>query len=297
MRATLKRFWFQAEQRHLGVIAKMLFRLIIHGGTGPILLSSDEIDVIRREKREQRKRSPQKVEREDMVSIGIFACNRYDFLKTTCESLAKFLAQYGSEFRHEIILFHDGPNAEIETWARENPLFDRVLFNAVNHGLSKNINAFWFEESKGKYILNIEDDWRCEFKDNFVRTAREILESDEDVGCVRIGRRQPDDYRVWNKASKIDGRPISEAERKTSSGKGYRLLETFGYDNSCALYRFSSLTLTGRMKDEGIPRRAQESEYMKRYNAYWFGARGARFEDSPFLHIGAGKSAPEWDVR
>jgi hypothetical protein len=303
IRNTIQRVWLWAEQHQWAVAAKVSFRLLIWNNRKPILISRKDIESLRAQAKNSRENRLQEIgklhtqapgaDRKNMVSIGIFACNRFDLLKRTCDSFAEYLAQYGHDFEHEVMLFHDGENQEIHEWAQNNPLFDKIFFNSENHGLSKNINRFWFEESKGKYILNIEDDWACEFKNNFVRCAVGVLEADQDVGCVRMGRRRPDDYRAWNEAFKIAGRIISEITLSTPAGLMYHIIRP-GYDNSCTLYRFSSLALTGRLRNDAEHLRSQEGEYMRQYDRLWVAARGNRFEDSPFLHIGEGNSVPTW---
>jgi hypothetical protein len=301
----LEQAWFWAESHHHDLIAKALFRLLIKSGEGPILLTEPQVRYIQEEKRARRQvrlaelghSNLESLEkgRTDLLSIGIFACNRFDLLKPTCETLANFLAEYGSGFAHEVVLFHDGPNEQIEQWARANSLFNKVIFNPTNRGLSRNINRFWFEESHGKYILNIEEDTICEFKDDFIKNAISLLSTDANVGCVRLARWYPDDFKIWNKARKMNSRILSEKVFVTSSGYQYRLLEKTAYDNNAALHRYSALALTGRMRDD-IPRRAQEGEYLKRYNHLWQGARGVEFKDSPFLHMGEGQSCPTWQL-
>ena len=179
-------------------------------------------------------------------------------------------------------------------------MFDRVFFNPENRGLSWNLNRFWFEESKGRYILDIEDDWICEFKDNFIGNGLDILKENESVGGVRFERKYPGDYRRWNEAFKIHQRVMSERVFETKTGHHYRLLEkqrngegVFG--NACTLYRFAALALTGRIRDDKERRRDQEPEYMAKFNTLWEGARGTEQKDSPFLHIGYGRSVPTWN--
>jgi hypothetical protein len=306
MSGILYRIWRLSDKYAPALVGRAAFRALVAFSSGPVPLDAAAVtDIAARKEnaRESRLRTlgyssltDTEQGRANMLSIGIFACNRFDLLKRTCDSFEGYLREYGSHFAHEVLLFHDGKNPEIEAWARAHPLFDRIYFNPRNHGLSKNINRFWFEESRGTLLLNLEDDWVCEYNTDFITEAADILANDTRIGCVRMGRREPDDYRTWDGASKIKGRVISASEYTTPRGHAYRLLDKSSYDNSCTLYRFSSLALTGHMRDDTERRRAQEGEYMREYDRYWMGARGARFEDSPFLHIGGGRSVGDWDA-
>jgi hypothetical protein len=306
IRTLVQRLWVFFESRNVRILAAALFRMLIRHRSGPVLLTENEVTWLRDSKtRNQARRLKQlgkksvtelDAGRADLVSIGVFACNRFDLLQRTCASLGKYLEEYGGNFAHEVIFFHDGANDEIEAWARAQKFFDRVLVNPVNHGLSKNLNRFWFEESKGTYILDVEDDWLCEYQDDFIGNALDVLRGDEGIGCVNLSRRYPDDYRVWNSAFKIGARAYSaQVFATTKKEYAYRLLPQRSYGNSCSLCRFSSLALTGRIEDSPTRRRSQEGEYMQRYTRFWMGARGTEFKDSPFLHIGEGRSSPTWN--
>jgi peptidoglycan/xylan/chitin deacetylase (PgdA/CDA1 family) len=305
-RPLLRRAWTLAVRLRLGLLARVLAHPLMSNRVAPLFLNAGEIGALvgdRARRRARRLRalgaaSLPEIEREraELVSIGIFACNRFDLLQETCSALARYLAEYGGNFAHEVLLFHDGPNEEIEAWARANPLFDRVFFNTENRGLSYNINRFWFEESRGKWILNLEDDWLCEYQDDFIANALDILASDERVGCVKFERRYPEDWKRWRTTFKAGTRMLSERVFTTPARQHrYRLICRGAYANSCALYRFSSLALTGRLRDDRVNRRAQESEYEKKYGRLWFGARGALAKDHPFLHTGDGRSVPAWN--
>ncbi len=292
-----RRLWARADAGGWALLSRILFRFVPRPSAGPLVLDEATVDLLKRGKaRARAKRRVPNAEREEMVSIGVFAYNRFDLLTRTADALSAYLREYGGTFRHEVILFHDGPNEEIRAWAEANPLFDRVVMNDRNRGLSYNINAFWYAESKGKFILNLEDDWVCEYKDNFVLNALDILQSDEAVGCVSLERRAPDDYRAWNRAVKIEHRVMSARVYETPERHHrYRLLPKSSYGNSCTLYRFDSLALTGRLPDGPTRRRRQEGEYIRRYSRLWMGARGIYQKDDPFLHIGGGRSCPTWD--
>lgn len=304
MRKAVECIWAWAERHGQVWLAKPLFRAVLWRRAGPVFISNATVRAIASLKSARRAARLKELGvaslaeleegRDDLVSFGIFACNRFQLLKETCAALAAFLAEYGPAFSHEVLLFHDGQNEEIEAWANGNPLFDRIFFSPVNQGLSKNINRFR-ESSKGKYLLPIEDDWVCEYQDNFVANAIDILAGNADVGAVSFERREPNDYQVWNKANKMHTRVLAPAIYETPMlHHPYRLIPRDAYGNSSRLYRFSSLSLAGAMRDDAVRRRAQEGEYMKRYNTLWLGARGTAFKDSPFLHIGDGKSVPTW---
>jgi peptidoglycan/xylan/chitin deacetylase (PgdA/CDA1 family) len=267
------------------------------------LLGDEALETLQAEKRAHRDarliegRAP--ANREELVSIGIFGCGRFDLLQQTSASLDSYLKKYGDNFKHEVLFFHDGPNAEIEAWARANPLFDGVFFNKENCGLSYNINRFWFEESRGAYLLNLEDDWICEYADDFITNALGILKSNENVGIVRLERKYPGDYRRWDEAYKIHRRVLSARVFETPTGHAYRICEAQDdaegiYANSCGLFRFSALLVAGKRRDDATRRRAQEPEYMRVFNRFYEGARGISRKDSPFLHIGQHRSVSNW---
>ena len=300
----LLQYWGDSH-RHLFIARLILTCLPSIEGT-LTLLDDAELERIQDEKRKRREArlselgftnlSDAEKGREEMVSIGIFSYNRFDLLKRTCDSLALFLDAYGHEFRHEVMFFHDGPNEEIEAWVRSNSLFDKIFFNAESKGLAWNFNRFWFEESKGKYILDLEEDWVCEAHNNFIKNAISVLNGDDNIGIVRLERKYPGDYRKWNEAYKIHARIFSKQVFTTRDGKhAYRILEEQKsgegiWSNSSGLLRFASLALAGGQNDERQRPRIQEHKYEKIYNQYWQGARGILQKDNPFMHIGYGRT-------
>jgi len=300
----LLRYWCDCH-RHL--FFARLFLVCVPSLEGTLTLLGDaELGHMQKEKRARREvrlselgftnLSGAEEGREEMVSIGIFSYNRFDLLKRTCDSLALFLDKYGHEFRHEVLFFHDGPNEEIEAWVRSSPLFDKVFFNTESKGLAWNLNRFWFEESRGKYILDLEEDWVCEPHDNFIKNAIAILNGDDNIGIVRLERKYPGDYRKWDEAYKIHARIFSKQVFTTGDGKhAYRVLEEQKsgegiWSNSSGLLRFASLAVSGGQNDERQRPRIQEHKYEKIYNQYWQGARGILQKDNPFMHIGYGRT-------
>ena len=293
----------RADSRRHNLFVRLAFRRLLKKYRKPTLLLPSDIERLKREQRETReKRSYEpESERAPLISIGIFAYNRPKLLARTCESLARFLKEHGATFPHEVILIHDGPTESLRAWAETQPLFSRIVFNTENRGLSNNLNLFWSELSCGAYLLPLEDDWICEFSDNFILRAKDILETDPSVGNVRLERKYPGDYSAWDEAYKIHTRKISEEVFQTPSGHAYRLIaadsDTFYegvYGNSCSLFRFSSLACVGPMPMER-KRRIEERIYMEQYSRYWLAARGLHPPDSPFLHIGYGQSCSTWD--
>ncbi|HVW82863.1 MAG TPA: polysaccharide deacetylase family protein [Candidatus Paceibacterota bacterium] len=303
--ALLRKLWVRMRASGPRIVAKALGRVLMAGRSTPLFLTDADIEILAAHK--ERRRGARLRElgaasaadlekgREEIVSIGIFACNRFDLLQETCAALARYLAEYGGNWKHEVLLFHDGQNEEIERWARANPLFDRVFFNSENRGLSHNINRFWFEESRGTWLFDLEDDWLCEFKNDFVGNGLAILAEDERVGCVKFERRYPDDWKAWRTTFKAGTRMLSARVFQTAGHHRYRLICRAPYANSCALYRFSSLALTGRLRDDRVNRRAQEGEYIRKYDRLWLGAQGASAKDHPFLHTGDGRSVETWN--
>jgi hypothetical protein len=300
----LLRYWCDCHRHLLFARIYLAFTPSLEGTL--TILSDVELKHLQEEKSTRRKTrlselgfanlSEVEKEREEMVSIGIFSCNRFDLLKRTCDSLASFLDVYGHEFPYEVMFFHDGPNQEIEVWVRSNPLFDKVFFNIESKGLAWNFNRFWFKESRGKYILDLEEDWVCEPRDNFIRNAISVLESDDNIGIVRLERKYPGDYRKWNEAYKIHARIFSKQVFTTCDGKhAYRVLEEQKsgegiWSNSSGLIRFASLVVSGGQNDVRRRPRIQEHEYEKIYNRYWQAARGVNQTDNPFMHIGYGRT-------
>ncbi len=298
-RWNMRRIYAGLDRRRNNMFARAII-LLFSRRQKPTLISRTALTAIQLEKKGKRGELSTTSKRKKMVSIGVFGCGRFDLLERTCASLNEYLVRFGSSFAYEVLFFHDGLNPEIEVWAKKNTLFDKIFFNEVNRGISYNINRFWFEESQGTYLLNVEDDWVCEFTDNFILHALDILDEDGHVGIVRLERKYPGDYRAWNEAYKIHERILSADVFETRSlHHRYRVLESQGngegiYANSCGLIRYSAVERVGRLCDDSINRRSQEPAYMRKFNQYFEGARGVAQKDSPFLHIGYGRSVEKW---
>ncbi|MBU2103718.1 glycosyltransferase [Patescibacteria group bacterium] len=292
-----------ADSRRDRLIVQTVLGGFLSAHRKPALIQEAELQQLLKQKRIARseRQIPESTQREEMVSICIYAYERLELLEKTYASLHRYLQEYGQTFSYELLFIHDGPNAQISAWAKDKP-FTKVIFNEENRGLTHNMNELIFVHSRGKYILNIEDDWICEFKDNFIRGAIDILESNDSVGCVRLERKYPGDYKKWNEAFKIHQRRISKEVFETPGAHPYRLLDANPengegiYANSCTLFSFEALQCAGFLPDEGVQRRDQERIYMKTFNSLWMAARGEAQADSPFLHIGYGKSCPTWDT-
>lgn len=121
---------------------------------------------------------------EPLISVIITGYKRPQHLKQTVESLLS-TTDYPRN-RLELILCDDGSPKEMQEIMRELP-FDIFLLAERNEGLGMNINK-GILQSKGDYILQLQDDWVCQGPKDFLRVSVDIFSEYPDIGMIRHRR-------------------------------------------------------------------------------------------------------------
>ncbi|MCO5164803.1 MAG: glycosyltransferase [Planctomycetes bacterium] len=120
------------------------------------------------------------------VSVMLVCCDRPQPLEVTIESTRCSLV--GSKTSTEWLAFDNGSSAPVRRLLDEGG-FDTVLRSRENRGLAPALDAL-FREARGRYLLTLEDDWRCLAEGpEWLELAVAVLESQPDVGVVRLRRR------------------------------------------------------------------------------------------------------------
>lgn len=291
------RFFFKDPIKFFRVF---LFLISVRNKKHPVLLNDRELKKRLSQKRRHRKKVKfLGTKRKPMVSIALFGCNRLEFLEKNYNSFQKYLKKYGKTFDYEYIFMHDGPNKKIEQWAKKRK-FDKVIFNKKNMGLYYQMDNFIFNIAKGKYLIPIQEDHVCKFEDNFIRNAIEILDENQDVGIVRIERRNALDHLSWATTKKIGCNVLSRRVFSTKSGHKYRLVEENILHGKLyadfAIFKSEAFDMMdGKLDVAGVHPYKKEGIIAERFNRFWMGARGISQKDSPFLHVAPSKGCEEWE--
>jgi len=117
-----------------------------------------------------------------LVSVIFISFRRLALLKDT---LSYFLNNtiYPRESL-QLILCDDGSPYEMQNEMREMP-FDVFLLSELNQGLGANTNK-GLKAAKGKYILQLQDDWILTQKSLYLQYAIVILDMQSTIGLVRF---------------------------------------------------------------------------------------------------------------
>lgn len=136
-----------------------------------------------------------------LVSIVLIGYKRPDQLKQTVESLLETVDYEPLE----VILADDCSPEELREPMRRLP-FDRFVFADRNRGLGANTNA-GLNASRGKYVLQLQDDWLCTGPSDFLSRAVRLCESRPSVGIVRFTRRFGPDFDLLPPCARMEGDP------------------------------------------------------------------------------------------
>lgn len=123
------------------------------------------------------------------VSIAVVCCDRPDVLAVTLESTRASIVT--SSLAIEWLAFDNGSGPPVRRVLDEGD-FDVVLRSNKNRGLAPALDAL-FREAQGRYLLTLEDDWRClAASTHWLELAVATLDTHPDVGVVRLRRRDDD---------------------------------------------------------------------------------------------------------
>lgn len=170
------------------------------------------------------------------VSIIIASYKRSGYLHHQLQCLVNNL-EYPN---YEIIISDDG-SGENELRKKIAEKFHATLFLNEHAGMGATFNAA-IRAAKGKYLLHLEDDWECT-QDCLVDEVQ-ILETWNDIGCVRVARSAQreslpiEEFRQLNgKAIQIVGNQPPRAYSFNGAPRLQRkdIYETIGYykENLC----------------------------------------------------------------
>jgi glycosyltransferase involved in cell wall biosynthesis len=115
-----------------------------------------------------------------LVSVLFVTYRRVNLLRRAVYSLIE-----NTDYANlELVVADDGspPRAQKEI---ESLPFTRMIMSPRNRGLGANANA-GLRNCKGKYILQLQDDWECRGPARYLRDAIGLMENRPEVGMVRF---------------------------------------------------------------------------------------------------------------
>jgi len=115
-----------------------------------------------------------------LISVVVITFKRLELLRRTITSFLK-VTHYPNL---ELILCDDGSPKSIQEEMKKLP-FDKFLFSKKNQGLGANTNK-GIREAKGKYILQLQDDWECIGPSDFLELSIQLFNNRSDIGLIRF---------------------------------------------------------------------------------------------------------------
>ncbi len=151
-----------------------------------------------------------------LISVVVTGYRRPDLLRESLESFLDVMSYPRN--RLELILCDDGSPPEMQEQMRKLP-FDQFCFGKKNEGLAKPANR-GLKAAKAKYILQLQDDWRCQGPPDFLQAGLEILHECPDVGMISYRKRRdfPSDECITRTGRKFIKFHNGEPEVGTASG-------------------------------------------------------------------------------
>lgn len=113
-----------------------------------------------------------------LVSVLFITYKRIDLLEETIFAIRKNTRYPNLQF----VISDDGSPREIQEKMRLLPA-DVYVLPTKNRGLGANINQ-GMAACEGKYILMVQDDWRCEGPSAYLLNAVRLMEAQPSVGLV-----------------------------------------------------------------------------------------------------------------
>jgi len=123
-----------------------------------------------------------------LVSVLFITYKRIDLLESALRAFRK-----NTDYPNlEIVIADDGSGAEIQRRIRMLPA-DVFALSPKNSGLGANNNN-GLRHCTGKYILMIQDDWRCQGPPDYLANAVAVFEANPQVGIINFagGNHPPD---------------------------------------------------------------------------------------------------------
>lgn len=115
-----------------------------------------------------------------LVSVIFVTYKRFDKLYQTYTHFTKNCTYPNLE----LIVVDDGSSSEIQNKIRTLH-FDKYLLSPENRGLGFNQNQ-GVDASTGKYLFNLQDDWKLLTESDFLQKAVDLLERDERIDLIRF---------------------------------------------------------------------------------------------------------------
>lgn len=118
----------------------------------------------------------------ESISVLFVTYNRIHLLR---QSVYSFLATTTyPRAAMELIVCDDGSRCEVQQAIRRLP-FDTFLLATQNQGMGANTNK-GLRAAKGEFILQMQDDWLCDGRPDFVEAALEAFRERSDIGLIRL---------------------------------------------------------------------------------------------------------------
>lgn len=114
-----------------------------------------------------------------LVSVLFVTYKRFDLLAQSVDAFVKH-TDYPN---YEIVISDDGSPLKIQDAIRALPVEKRTVLPTRNRGLGANFNQ-GMAECRGKYILTLQDDWKCHGPSDYLRTSVMLLEHHPLVGMI-----------------------------------------------------------------------------------------------------------------
>ncbi len=121
------------------------------------------------------------------VSVVFVTYNRLHHLRETLYSLLATISYPRSSL--ELIVCDDGSAAAIQEQIARLP-FDVFLLGRANRGMGANTNK-GLQAASGHYVLQLQDDWLCVGRGDFIEAALELFAERPDVGLIRLRTPNP----------------------------------------------------------------------------------------------------------
>jgi GT2 family glycosyltransferase len=208
-----------------------------------------------------------------LVSVVVVTYDRLDTLVPTVESFRRVC----SYPRVEYLLCDDGSPRRVQERMRQLP-FDRFLFAERNGGLGRNTNR-GIAAARGQYILQLQDDWVCEGRGDFVERAVAVMDEHPELGMIRY-REPPPQVEPASTFTSARG----DVVRVFASGTHARGGE-YAYSDNPHIKRRDFHEKLGTYR-EGVPMNVMEEEFCARVDRDEQTRIGFIEGCAPFRHIG-----------
>src|SRR5687768_11695344 len=122
------------------------------------------------------------------LSVLFVTYNRSDLLEISVAAIRERIAL--DDMRVEFVVADDGSSEHHQRRLRDLR-FDACAIARANGGLGRNCNN-GIAATRGRYILQIQDD--CEFigSSDLIRTAIDVMEGDPQIGTIQLTWQTPD---------------------------------------------------------------------------------------------------------